>query len=88
MGLNIFSWVIFGALAGWVASLIAGSSSRQGCLMDIVVGVVGAFVGGFLVNLLGMDISVGWSPIGFAVAVGGAVLLLVLTGAGRRGRRR
>ncbi|WP_370650239.1 GlsB/YeaQ/YmgE family stress response membrane protein, partial [Oscillochloris sp. ZM17-4] len=36
------SWIIFGGLAGWVASMIAGTNARQGCLMNIVVGVVGA----------------------------------------------
>mgnify|MGYP000899171564 CR=1 FL=1 len=38
--LGCFSWIIFGALAGWVASMIAGRNNRQGCLMNIIVGVV------------------------------------------------
>jgi uncharacterized membrane protein YeaQ/YmgE (transglycosylase-associated protein family) len=86
--MGLLSWVIFGALAGWVASLIAGTNQRQGCLMDIVVGVIGALLGGFLVNLLGGDVSIAWNPISFVVAVGGALLLLFVTGAARRRRRR
>ena len=43
---GIVSWIVIGALAGWVASLIMGTNDRQGCLLDIVVGIVGAFIGG------------------------------------------
>jgi uncharacterized membrane protein YeaQ/YmgE (transglycosylase-associated protein family) len=84
--MGLLSWIVFGALAGWVASLLTGTNRRQGCLMDIVVGVIGALVGGFLVNLLGGDVSIGWNPISFIVAVGGAILLLLVTGAARRRR--
>jgi uncharacterized membrane protein YeaQ/YmgE (transglycosylase-associated protein family) len=84
--MGLLSWIVFGALAGWVASLLTGTNRRQGCLMDIVIGVIGALVGGFLVNLLGGDVSIGWNPISFIVAVGGAILLLLITGAARRRR--
>ena len=79
--INLAAWVIFGALAGWVASLIMGTNSRQGCLMDIVVGIVGALIGGFVMSILsGGDFMVdpGFHPISFIVAVGGAVLLLFI----------
>ncbi len=83
--MNIVSWIIFGALAGWVASLIAGNSRRQGCIMNIVVGVAGAFIGGFLIEFLtGWDPTFQFSVKSFVVAVVGAVLLLVVTGAARR----
>ncbi len=83
--MGILSWVIFGALAGWVASLLMGTNRRQGLLTNIIVGVVGAFLGGFLVNLLtGAAVHFGWSLRSFAVAVLGSVLLLVITGASRR----
>jgi len=83
--MGILSWVIFGALAGWVASLFMGTNRRQGLLTNIIVGVVGAFLGGFLVNLLtGAAVRFGWSLRSFAVAVLGSVLLLVITGASRR----
>jgi uncharacterized membrane protein YeaQ/YmgE (transglycosylase-associated protein family) len=51
-GLGIISWIIFGALAGWVASLIAGTNREQSWLENIIVGIIGAFLGGFLFSLL------------------------------------
>lgn len=83
--MGILSWLIFGALAGWIASMIAGTNQRQGCILNIIVGVIGAFIGGFLVELLGggpMNFSFNLSS--FVVAVLGAVLLLFIVGAVRR----
>ena len=76
--MGIIAWIIFGGLAGWVASLIAGMSERQGCLLNIVVGIVGAIIGGFLMSLLrgGEPFEVGFDLPSFLVAVVGAVLLL------------
>jgi uncharacterized membrane protein YeaQ/YmgE (transglycosylase-associated protein family) len=83
--MGILSWLIFGALAGWIASMIAGTNQRQGCISNIIVGIVGALIGGFLVQLLGggemnFDFDL-WS---FVVAVLGAVILLFIVGAVRR----
>jgi uncharacterized membrane protein YeaQ/YmgE (transglycosylase-associated protein family) len=83
--MGLISWIIFGALAGWVASILVGTNARQGCLMNIIVGVLGAFLGGLLVEILtGRTISFDWNWRSFAVAVLGAVLLLAITGWGRR----
>ncbi len=77
--MGILSWVIFGALAGWVASLIAGTNQRQGCLMNIVIGIAGAFVAGLLANLLfGVDVAYGFDIRSFLIAVVGALLLLLI----------
>ena len=85
--MGIIAWIIFGALAGWVASLIMGTSTRQGCLLDIVVGVVGAFIGGALVELTtGSSFSARFNLTSFIVAVLGAVVLLFLLNVLRRGR--
>jgi len=79
------SWIVFGALAGWVASIVMGTSGRQGCLTNIIVGVLGAFLGGLLVELLtGRGVAFGWNWRSFIVAVIGAVILLAITGWGRR----
>ena len=87
--MGLVSWIVFGALAGWAASAIAGTGRRQGCIADILVGVVGAFLGGFIMEFLtGRRIYFGWSFRSFGVAVLGAIVLLVVTGATRRGRRR
>lgn len=87
--MNIISWILFGALAGWIASLIAGTSSRQGCLTDILVGVVGAFLGGLIMELVtGAGVHFAFNIRSMAVAVLGAIVLLVITGATRRRSRR
>lgn len=75
------SWILFGALAGWAASLITGRNSRMGCLANVVIGVLGSFVGGFLYSLFsGHGITFGFDWLSFIVAVIGAVLLLMITG--------
>jgi uncharacterized membrane protein YeaQ/YmgE (transglycosylase-associated protein family) len=81
------AWIIFGALAGWVAGLITGRSERQGCLLNIIIGIVGAFLGGVLMQVItGRPFDFNFNGQSFAVAVIGAILLLVITGA-VRGRR-
>ena len=70
--MNFIVWIIFGALAGWVASMLAGTNARQGWLENIIVGIVGA------VTLL----LAGFSAL---VAVVGAVILLFILRAIRRG---
>jgi uncharacterized membrane protein YeaQ/YmgE (transglycosylase-associated protein family) len=81
--LHLLGWIILGGLAGWLASVITGR--REGCLMDVVVGIVGAFIGGILYNLFtGNGFSLTIQPlsmtslVGFVVAVGGAVVLLLI----------
>jgi uncharacterized membrane protein YeaQ/YmgE (transglycosylase-associated protein family) len=82
--MGLISWIIFGALAGWVASMVMGTNERQGCLMNIVVGVVGAFLGGLVVELVtGAGFSFAFNIRSFVVAVLGAVGLLAITGWGR-----
>jgi uncharacterized membrane protein YeaQ/YmgE (transglycosylase-associated protein family) len=86
MGLII--WLIFGGLAGWIASKIMGTDAQQGILLNIVVGIVGAFIGGFIANnLLGLGTDFNTFNIGsFLIAIVGACVLLFLVGlvTGRR----
>ncbi|MFL5803239.1 MAG: GlsB/YeaQ/YmgE family stress response membrane protein [Roseiflexaceae bacterium] len=84
--MGIIAWLIFGALAGWVASMIAGTNQRMGCFLNIVVGIVGAFIGGFLYSLLtGTEFVASFDITSFIIAVAGAViLLLIVTGFRRR----
>ena len=49
----IILWIIFGALAGWMASVLMKTNSGQGTMMDVVLGIVGAVVGGFLMGVIG-----------------------------------
>lgn len=74
--MGILLWIVFGALVGWVASLIMKTDEEQGALLNIIVGVVGAFLGGLLARLLGADGITGFNLWSLLVAVGGACLLL------------
>ncbi|MBD0329767.1 MAG: GlsB/YeaQ/YmgE family stress response membrane protein [Thermoleophilia bacterium] len=85
--MNVLSWVLFGLVAGAVARLVVPGSQRIGCLGTLAVGIAGALLGGFLGELLfDEEIEFGWDLRPFLLAVGGAVLLLLLLGA--LGRRR
>lgn len=76
--INIVAWIIFGALAGWVASIIMKTDAEQGAIGNIVVGIIGAFIGGYLVRTLtNSDVS-GFNIASFLTAVLGAVVLLAV----------
>lgn len=74
--MNIILWIIFGALAGWVASKIMNTDAEQGAIANIVVGIVGAIIGGFVMQMFGGESVDGFNIRSFVVAVVGAVLLL------------
>ena len=77
--MGILSWIIFGALAGWVASMIAGTNREMGWLENIIVGIVGAFIGGFLFSLITQQSSyMTFNFSSFVVAVIGAIILLFI----------
>jgi uncharacterized membrane protein YeaQ/YmgE (transglycosylase-associated protein family) len=82
--MNFIIWIILGALAGWIASRIMGTSKEQGFLMDVIIGIVGAFIGGFVMNLLGSTGTTGLNIWSIIVAVIGAVILLAIVKAFRR----
>lgn len=82
--MEIIAWILFGALAGWIASIIMNTNEEQGALGNIIVGIIGAFIGGFLVQLLtGNDVS-GFNFTSLVVAIIGAVILLAIVKAVRR----
>lgn len=78
-------WIIFGGLVGWVASLIMNTDAQQGILLNIVVGIVGASLGGFIIGGVGEAGVGGFSIYSFLVALLGAVVLLFLVKLIRRG---
>jgi uncharacterized membrane protein YeaQ/YmgE (transglycosylase-associated protein family) len=86
--MNILIFLIIGALVGWVASRIMGTDRQQGLLLNIVVGIVGAFVAGWFISpLLGIStINEGnYSLPALLVSLGGAVILLAVLNLFRRG---
>ena len=70
------AWLVVGAVAGWLASIVMKTNRHQGLLMDILVGIVGAFIGGFLFNQLGSAGVTGFNIWSLFVAFTGAVVLL------------
>ena len=79
MAMNIILWIIFGALAGWIGSMIAGTNKQMGAVANIVVGIVGAMIGGWVVRALGVGAGVtGFNLPSLLVAVLGAVILLFI----------
>lgn len=74
--MNIILWIVLGAIAGWIASMIMKTNAQQGTFMDIVLGIVGAVVGGVIMNLLGADGVTGFNVYSLIVAVIGSVALI------------
>ncbi|MET3653760.1 GlsB/YeaQ/YmgE family stress response membrane protein [Dyella japonica] len=70
-------WVLIGAVAGWLAGTLM-KGGGFGLLMDIVLGVAGAFIGGWLAGVLGIHIGEGWLG-SLITATGGALLVLFAT---------
>ena len=70
------AWLIVGALAGWLASIVMRTNGSQGLLLDIIVGIIGAFIGGFLFNVIGAPGVTGFNIWSVFVAFIGAVVLL------------
>ena len=82
------AWIVLGGLAGWVASILTKNNAQMGIIKNIVVGIVGALAGSWVLGLLGVSKPLTFNFTSFVVAVGGAVLLLFLFSLIRgRGRR-
>ena len=75
--MSIIVWLIFGGIAGWIASIIAGTNENQGVVGNIIVGIIGAILGGFVVTQFGgREVSAGLDLYSMLVAIFGAVILL------------
>lgn len=72
--MDFIIWIVFGAIAGWIASIVMASD--HGLIEDVVLGVIGAFVGGFIMNTLGQSGVTGFNLYSLVVAVIGAVVLI------------
>ena len=91
MIITIIAWIVLGAIAGWVAGMLVKGDERWGVIGHVVLGIIGAFVGGFLANLIGLSPGpagggdvVNWYSI--IVAIVGAVLVVWVVNALSRRR--
>lgn len=78
MIMEIITWIAVGALAGWIASKIMKTDAEMGAMANIVVGIIGAFIGGFLVRMFTGAAPDTFSIMGVIVAIIGAVVLLAI----------
>lgn len=90
--INFILWLLFGALVGWLASIVMRTDAQQGALLNIVVGIIGAFLGGFIFSFLpGSNVNINdgsfslWSLV---VSFIGACVLLAIVNLFTRGRAR
>jgi uncharacterized membrane protein YeaQ/YmgE (transglycosylase-associated protein family) len=85
--MGILLWIIFGAIAGWIASIIMKTDAQQGAVGNIVVGVIGAVIGGWAMSFFGQAGVTGFNIYSLIVAVIGSVILLAIVNAFRRSSR-
>jgi uncharacterized membrane protein YeaQ/YmgE (transglycosylase-associated protein family) len=78
MLLNIIIWIVFGAIAGWLASVLMASDFSQGTLSDIALGILGSLVGGFIFNSFGYAGVTGFNLYSFLVAIVGAIVVILI----------
>jgi uncharacterized membrane protein YeaQ/YmgE (transglycosylase-associated protein family) len=85
--MNFILWLIVGGIVGWLASLIMKTDAQQGILLNVIVGIVGAFIGGWLISpLVGAGtINEGFSIASLLVSLVGAIILLAIVNLFRRG---
>jgi uncharacterized membrane protein YeaQ/YmgE (transglycosylase-associated protein family) len=84
-------WLIAGALIGWLASMVMRTDAQQGVLLDVVVGIVGALLGGWLIAPMigaGTINQADFSASGLMASLLGAIVLLAIVNLIRRGRVR
>jgi len=89
--MNFLIWLVVGGVIGWLASLVMRTDAQQGLVLNIVVGIIGALVGGWLISPLvgaGTINQNDFSLAGLGVSFLGAVILLAIVNLFRRGRVR
>lgn len=76
--MGIIAWIIFGGLAGWVASMFTGANAKMGLVANILVGIAGAFIGGLIMSYFNKAGVTGFNLRSFGVAVLGSVILIFI----------
>ena len=86
--MGIFSWILFGIIAGWVASLVVRDNRPRGCFTNMATGILGALLGGFIYQIAtGRSWQFDWDFASFGVAVLGAIALILIITLATRHRR-
>lgn len=80
---NIIVWLILGGISGWIASKITGNDKSMGVGLNILVGIIGAFIGGWLVGLFDLGPATGLNLWSFLISILGSVILLAIINAFR-----
>jgi uncharacterized membrane protein YeaQ/YmgE (transglycosylase-associated protein family) len=91
MSMNFIIWIVIGGIIGWLASLVMKTDAQQGMFLNVVVGIVGALLGGWLLSPLfgaGTINADDFSPLSLLVSFLGAVILLAIVNLVFRGRAR
>ncbi|MFA6585640.1 MAG: GlsB/YeaQ/YmgE family stress response membrane protein [Candidatus Paceibacterota bacterium] len=76
--MGIIIWIVFGGLVGWIASLIMNTDAQQGIILNIIVGVIGAIIGGFIMTFFGESGVTGFNLYSFLVAILGSIVLIAI----------
>jgi len=76
--MGIISWIVLGGIAGWLASIIMKRNDRMGCITNILAGILGAAVGGWVFSLFGGQGVTGFNLPSLLVAFVGAVIVLAV----------
>lgn len=84
--IGIIVWLIVGGIVGWLASMVMRTDAQQGILLNIVVGIVGAFIGGLIFS--GGSINQDVNVTSFIISLVGAIILLAIVNLFRRGSLR
>ncbi|WAC64979.1 GlsB/YeaQ/YmgE family stress response membrane protein [Pseudoxanthomonas sp. SL93] len=85
--MSLIIWLVIGGIIGWLASIVMRRDAQQGILLNIVVGIAGSFIGGFLFSRFLAGFLSGW-PLSIVSALLGAVLLLLVINLFTRGHAR
>jgi uncharacterized membrane protein YeaQ/YmgE (transglycosylase-associated protein family) len=86
--MGIIIWLVIGGVVGWLASMVMGRDAQQGIILNIVVGIVGAFIGGLIFSGGTINTSSPLNVTSFLVSLVGAIILLAIVNLVRRGRLR
>lgn len=74
--MQILLWIVFGAIAGWIGSMVMHTDAQQGTILNIIVGIAGAVIGGYIFQFFGESGVTGFNIYSLFVSIVGAIVLL------------